>query len=118
MSDKSVFDRLNEPKSRRRFLREGGVAALAVGVGAACKGDSPKTPVVQQQGAAAAGATGGTMGAHDPAAAAATALANADAMDAMHEKGIKAFPAKTAGMGNQLIQPKLDGNVKVYELTA
>ena len=28
--------------------------------------------------------------------------AQADAMDAMHEKGIKAFPAKTAGKGNQL----------------
>lgn len=43
--------------------------------------------------------------------------AKADAMDAMHEKGIKAFPAKTEGKGNQLMTPKLVGGVKVYELT-
>src|SRR4029077_877289 len=42
----------------------------------------------------------------------------ADAMDAMHEKGVKSFPAKTAGKGNQLMTPRMDGGVKVYELTA
>ena len=42
----------------------------------------------------------------------------ADAMDAMHEKGIKAFPAKTAGKGNQLMAPRIEDGVKVYELTA
>ena len=41
----------------------------------------------------------------------------ADQMDAMHEKGVKAFPAKTAGKGNQLLAPKMDGEVKVFELT-
>jgi FtsP/CotA-like multicopper oxidase with cupredoxin domain len=39
-------------------------------------------------------------------------------MDAMHEKGMKAFPAKTAIHGNQLLAPKLVGGVKVFELTA
>ena len=39
-------------------------------------------------------------------------------MDAMHEKGIKAFPAKTAGLGNQLMAPKIVNGVKVFELTA
>jgi len=39
-------------------------------------------------------------------------------MDAMHEAGIKAFPAKTAGKGNQLLAPKIIGGVKVYEITA
>jgi FtsP/CotA-like multicopper oxidase with cupredoxin domain len=38
-------------------------------------------------------------------------------MDAMHEKGIKAFPAKTAGQGNQLFAPKWIGGVKVFEVT-
>jgi FtsP/CotA-like multicopper oxidase with cupredoxin domain len=38
-------------------------------------------------------------------------------MDAMHEKGIKAFPAKTEGKGNQLLEPKMRGGVKVYDLT-
>ena len=39
-------------------------------------------------------------------------------MDAMHETGVKAFPAKTEGKGNQLLEPRLEGGVKVYELTA
>jgi FtsP/CotA-like multicopper oxidase with cupredoxin domain len=44
--------------------------------------------------------------------------ATADAMDAMHEKGIKAFPAPTKGKGNQLLAPILVAGVKVFELTA
>ena len=36
----------------------------------------------------------------------------------MHEAGIKAFPAKTEGKGNQLLEPKVVGGVKVYEVTA
>ena len=39
-------------------------------------------------------------------------------MDAMHEKGVKAFPAKTEGKGNQLLAPRMEGGVKVFELTA
>ena len=38
-------------------------------------------------------------------------------MDAMHEMRVKAFPAQTAGQGNQLMEPRLEGGVKVYELT-
>jgi FtsP/CotA-like multicopper oxidase with cupredoxin domain len=43
----------------------------------------------------------------------------ADQMDAMHEAGVKAFVSgvPTAGKGNQLLEPTLDGDVKVYELT-
>src|SRR3569833_852222 len=98
MSKSNVFDLLDKKTSRRRFLREGGIAAFAAGVVTACKGEPPMA-TVQLSGAAAAGATGGTMGAHDTVAGAAAALANADAMDAMHEMGIKAFPAKTAVWG-------------------
>jgi FtsP/CotA-like multicopper oxidase with cupredoxin domain len=36
----------------------------------------------------------------------------------MHEKGMKAFPAKTAAHGNQPLAPKIVGGVKVFELTA
>src|ERR671920_2324983 len=43
---------------------------------------------------------------------------NGGAMEAMHEKGVRAFPAKTEGKGNQLMQPRMEGGVKVYELTA
>jgi FtsP/CotA-like multicopper oxidase with cupredoxin domain len=37
-------------------------------------------------------------------------------MDRMHEAGIKAFPAKTAGKGNQLLKPKIVGGVKVFDI--
>ncbi len=39
-------------------------------------------------------------------------------MDESYLKGVKAFPAKTAGLGSQLLAPRLDGQVKVFELTA
>ena len=32
--------------------------------------------------------------------------------------GVKAFPAKTEGKGNQLLEPRMEGGVKVFELTA
>lgn len=51
------------------------------------------------------------MGPHDTSSIVA-------AMDDAHEKGVKAFPAKTAGKGNQLLEPRMDGRTKVYELTA
>jgi FtsP/CotA-like multicopper oxidase with cupredoxin domain len=56
-----------------------------------------------------------------PAAAAAPVVdprAKADAMDKMHEARMKAFPAKTTGKGNQLLEPRLEKGVKVFELTA
>ena len=116
MSDTSVADRaahlLDKQTSRRRFLRDGGVAALVAGVATACKTE-PKEAAAQTP----KGQTGGTMGAHDTMSGA-TAVSTAEAMDAMHEKGIKAFPAKTAGLGNQLFKPKMDDGVKVFELTA
>src|ERR1051325_6206718 len=56
------------------------------------------------------------MGPHDTVVG--TPATAAETMDAMHEKGIKAFPAKTTGEGNQLLKPRLDGGVKVFELTA
>jgi FtsP/CotA-like multicopper oxidase with cupredoxin domain len=58
------------------------------------------------------------MGAHDTAKPAAGAMSAADAMDAMHEKGIKAFPPRPRCYGNRLLEPKLVDGVKVYELTA
>lgn len=41
-----------------------------------------------------------------------------DEMDAMHEAGIKAFPAETKGVGNQPLRYEMDGDVKVFRLTA
>ncbi len=44
----------------------------------------------------------------------------ADEMDAMHLNGIKQFVegVKTQGTGNQPLEPKIEGDVKVFELTA
>jgi FtsP/CotA-like multicopper oxidase with cupredoxin domain len=69
-------------------------------------------------GGAGAGASGGTTGANDTVSRAAASAQAVEAMDAMHESGIKAFPAKTEGLGNQILAPRIDRGVKVYDLTA
>jgi manganese oxidase len=94
--------------SRRDFLRKGTVAAIAL----------PALSVLGACGESkAAAAPAGTA---NPAAPAnpPTAQERADAMDAMHEKGIKAFPAATTGKGNQLLEPRMEGRVKVYDIAA
>jgi len=98
--------------SRRDFLRNTAITALAGSALAACSvadQDAQATKVND------ADHSGGTMA---PNPAPLTTGAAADAMDKMHEAGVKAFPAKTAGKGNQLMQPRMDNGVKVYELTA
>ena len=99
------------PTSRRDFLTTSAIAALGAGALAAC---SPDT--AGQAGSTKGPPTGGTMGAHDTSATAVAKVAS-DQMDAMHEKGVKAFPAKTEGAGNQLFQPRMDNGVKVYDIT-
>ena len=99
--------------SRREFIATSALAALAAGTLAACDTPGPgATPATVTKGPP----TGGTMGAHDTAVAAAQAAA-ADQMDAMHEKGVKAFPAKTAGKGNEVLVPRIVAGVKVYDIT-
>src|SRR5262245_7424110 len=39
----------------------------------------------------------------------------ADEMDAMHEAGVKSFPAPTEGLGGQPLPFTMDGDVKVFE---
>ena len=104
MSDVPVAHPLT---SRRAFLRGGALAAVALPSAATVLASCVQTPA-----AAATKAPVVTV----PAAK--TPRERADEMDAMHEQGIKAFPAKTAGKGNQLMQPRMDGSVKVYDLTA
>src|SRR5262245_60692170 len=95
------------PRSRRTFLRQSAVAAIALPGAAeilsACKPAAANKPV--------------TAAAPSAPAPALTAREKADAMDAMHEKGVKAFPARTAGKGNQLMKPRMVGGVKVYDIT-
>jgi len=97
-----------------RFNRRWLTRALGLaGAGAIGASVSPVTINVQAQPAAAA------EGAHAPALAApptqAVAL-TADEMDAMHEAGVKAFPAATEGLGGQPLDFVLDGGVKVFNL--
>ena len=48
----------------------------------------------------------------------ANATETADEMDAMHEAGIKSFPAATSGLGGQPLEFTMDGDVKVFTLEA
>ena len=124
--DDSLATLTEAPTSRRAFLRSAsltavGGAIVACGTGAG-QATAEKSGVAATATPAASTAhpaqSGGTMGAHDTAKPLAGTLSAAEQMDAMHEKGVKAFPAKTAVHGNQLLEPKLVGGVKVFELTA
>ena len=95
------------PESRRSFLRHGAAAAVALPTVAATLAACGETK-------AAAAPPKETRPAPPPP----SPRDKADKMDAMHEKGIKAFPAKTEGLGNQVLQPRLERGVKVFELTA
>lgn len=103
---------LSQKGSRRDFLRNTAVTALASAGLAACTIDESGAQGIAQYSEAH---SGGTMGANPAPVSPATA---ADAMDKMHEAGIKAFPAKTTGKGNQLLKPRIINGVKVYDLTA
>ncbi len=106
MSDADL--RLETPASRRSFLRAGALSAVALPAVVSAIGACGETKV--------AAARPGAPAAPPPPEP--TARQKADAMDAMHEKGIKAFPATTAGKGNQPLAPRIDKSVKVYELTS
>jgi len=101
---------LSKKASRRDFLRN--TAVLASTALAGCAIDKSGAQDLQQHDE---DHRGGTM-ASNPAPVSPAAVA--EAMDKMHEAGIRAFPAKTAGKGNQLLQPKIKNGVKVFELTA
>lgn len=73
---------------------------------------------------AAMGFWGGAWFARRPPQAAAqpagaqAAQSGHEEMDAAHEARVKAFPAKTRGLGAQPIQAKIVGGIKVFEVTA
>ncbi len=97
--------------SRRDFIRTTALTAL-VGGAAACSIDKSEA---QTPRATSGDHSGGTMA---PNPAPVTAAAASEAMDRMHEAGVKAFPAKTAGKGNQLLKPRIEKGVKIFEITA
>ena len=102
--------------TRRDFLRRSaaaGVGAVAVAACAPGKSDAAaqgeKKPAISDSDH-----SGGTMAPNPKAVPAKPQMS----MDEMHEAGVKQFPAKTARHGNQPLEPKMDGGVKVFELTA
>ncbi len=103
-----TFDvRRDEASSRRDFLRKGTAAAIALPTALSVIGACGESKAAPPQASTT------------PAAPAApSARQRADTMDAMHEKGVKAFPAKTEGKGNQLFEPRIEKGVKVYDITA
>ena len=100
--------------TRRAFLTRSSIGLgvpIAAGILAACNTTMGTT---QTDPSAATG-----HGAGD-ASPTSTAPMTADEMDAMHEEGIKAFVAgnQTSGRANQILEPVMDGAVKVFNLTA
>ena len=95
---------------RRDFIRKGAAAAFVLPAIVSGLGACAETKAANR----GTSAPDSLPPAPSPAL---TRRAQADAMDAMHEKGIKAFPAKTEGKGNQLFQPRMEKGVKVYDLT-
>jgi manganese oxidase len=111
---------MSTTSSKRPFTRRGFIKGASLGVGvpvvggllAACSTQS----VTPAGGAAVAQPHSDT----EPHATAAAAVASYEDMDRMHEEGVKAFVAgvETKGKGNQPLAFTLDGDVKVFELTA
>ncbi len=95
-------------------------------------GDTSRRNFLKVAGALGAGAFGAQVAAmreHNVAAAAfyqdhadhaatPTTDSEVEEMDAMHEAGINRFPAETAAHGNQPLEFELDGDVKVFRITA
>ena len=101
--------RQDQASSRRDFLRKGTAAAIALPTALSVIGACGESKAAPPEASTTPTA---------PAAPAPTARQRADTMDAMHEKGVKAFPAKTEGKGNQPFEPRIEKGVKVYDLTA
>jgi hypothetical protein len=102
---------------RRRFLRDSTLTALG-GAAGACKGGNSNGQSSATANAAGgppkSAPTGGSMGANDTTRAVTAAQSAGADMDTMHETAMKAFPAATAGRGNQPLTPTLENGVKVY----
>lgn len=95
---------LEKTATRRTFLRHGAVLAASIPLVAGIESCTKPKAAAPAQAAAAPPPK--------------TPRQQADEMDAMHEKGIKAFPAKTEGKGNVRMEPRIEKGVKVYDLTA
>jgi FtsP/CotA-like multicopper oxidase with cupredoxin domain len=117
-------DALHTVRTRREILRGGvAVAAGIAAVGLTGCATQAQSGFLGAQSASLAQAAPPTPAptdamAHEAApASSASGASDWEEMDRMHEAGIKAFPAKTEGLGGQPLAPTMDGDVKVFNLT-
>ena len=54
----------------------------------------------------------------EPAAPSARAAQSGRSMEEMEEAAVKAFPAKTEGVGGQILRPRTENGVKIFDLNA
>ncbi len=100
--------------SRRSFVGALGIAGVGATVLGACGGSSDLNKPYAMNTVTA----GTAMPEMSSSSATATATAPAMDMDSMTEAGIKAFPALTQGLGGQPLDYTMDGETKVFQLTA
>ena len=101
--------------SRRRLVEAFGALGIVGAAGAA-------TQMFSTPGAALASTSTLAATSHDHETTTTSSSAQdddltVDEMDAMHEAGVLAFPAATAGKGGELLEYEMDGDVKVFNLT-
>ena len=114
--------------SRRGLLRRigiglGGVSLLGVGAACGSTSEHERREAIKQGNATAKAAAAPKPAAVTTAATnhiqhTAAQGTTAAEMDRHHEEGVKAFPAKTKGLGGQPLAYEMDGAVKVFRLTA
>jgi FtsP/CotA-like multicopper oxidase with cupredoxin domain len=123
--------------SRRRFMKMTGLAGLALGTSACAGSSQQEVPVIPSRvvpptptskfGHGSPAGHGGAAGHGSDASGGKTAdVASAQEqqehdMDAMHEAGVKVFLdniGKDATFWRIPFEPKMDGDVKVFEVTA
>lgn len=104
----SAFSPVGEPATRRKFLRDGALTAVAAAALTACRSQA----AAQAIATAAAGPAAGGLTVAGP-----SAVEMNEKMDALCEAGVKAFPAATEGKGNVMLVPRVEHGVKVFDLT-
>lgn len=107
--------------SRRSFVSKAVLGGVGLGAAALLAGCGSQLGTGAAVASNDPGPTAGTGGEATPAAAKSktitdTSGTNAAAIDKAHEETIGAFPAETRGKGGQRLEPKMDGDVKVFEL--
>jgi FtsP/CotA-like multicopper oxidase with cupredoxin domain len=113
---------------RRIGLGVGGVTLIGVGAACGTESENDRREAAKQihqearaqTAAAPAPAAGANHATHTGAvvqAAPAQQGISADDMDRHHEEGVKAFPAKTQGLGGQRLAFEMDGDTKVFRLS-